>query len=139
MKRLFVFAGAMFVATMLSACGANARPLEVGDCFNEPEGGQATRVELISCQEPHDTEVFGRFVLPHGEYPGPESVAESAAEGCYTRMEHYVGENLLTSGLAIVWLAPTEERWDDEERTVICALRDGAGAQLDRSQLNAGR
>ncbi len=106
--------------------------IEVGECLDEPSGETFEKVDIIDCDEPHDYEVFAKVtivpttvtVLPD-MYPGFETVYEAAGYACLDEFETYVGTAWDDS---LVWLdvfTPTEEGWEDGDRTGICVLYQG--------------
>lgn len=102
--------------------------LDVGDCFDEPEGGMA---QLINCESPHDIEAFFEFSLPADDFP--DDVGSAAAEGCLPEFEGFVGIPLEQSSLDLFTLLPTEVSWAEGSRTVICGVRAGDGSRLEGS------
>ncbi|MDZ7679356.1 MAG: septum formation family protein [Acidimicrobiales bacterium] len=108
----------------------SAFDLGAGDCFDTTdvdsgEGLVVTTVMLVDCAEPHRAEVFGveRLATPLGEpFPGAEARDEDSQALCEPGFEQYVGVPLAESELVLLWLAPTEESWADDDREVACAV-----------------
>lgn len=108
----------------------SAFDLEAGDCFDTTdvdsgEGLVVTTVMLVDCAEPHRAEVFGveQLATPLGEpFPGAEARDEDSQALCEPGFEQYVGVPLAESELVLLWLAPTEESWADDDREVACAV-----------------
>jgi Septum formation len=92
--------------------------LKTGDCFN-PAG---TSYTLVSCDAPHETEVFGTFTLAGGKWPGNTAVAAAASNGCATRLSGYLNPQLAIS-LASTYVYPDATAWQAGTRTVICEVR----------------
>ena len=111
--------------------------LQAGDCFNDPEAENTTRVEelqAVPCDEPHDNEVFHVFDLDDGDFPGADEVKELGLAGCEPELEAYVGATAEEAGLAVVPVTPTEDSWNDlDDRTVICALYNADASKLTGS------
>jgi hypothetical protein len=62
--------------------------LSVGDCL--PRGypqGQPESVRVAPCSQPHLEEVYAKFNLPKGRYPGDKKVQQRADSGCLQRFE----------------------------------------------------
>ncbi|TVR24597.1 MAG: hypothetical protein EA387_05445 [Nitriliruptor sp.] len=114
------------LALLLLACGqgeGDVSALEVGRCLDEP--GERTgieEVELVSCDEPHDFEVFALVDLPEGMYPGDSEVVDRAKDACRDRFAAYVGVEESASALATGFLAPSEGGWEGGDRQVVCLL-----------------
>ena len=110
----------------LAACSTSLDDLAEGDCFDDPTELQVQSVPLLSCEEPHDNEVFALFALVGGSdapYPGDLEVAEDANILCLGDFESYVGVSYFDSSLDIAHFTPTRESWDETgDRGVVCAL-----------------
>ncbi|MDQ0648919.1 hypothetical protein QFZ53_003115 [Microbacterium natoriense] len=99
--------------------------LEVGDCIPLIDYGDDMIYELpvVPCDTPHTDEVFFIFDVEDGEFPGDESLEETAWSGCLAEFERYVGLDYDDSELDFYTYQPTKSswsRWDD--RTVQCIL-----------------
>ncbi|MFV0257199.1 MAG: septum formation family protein [Acidimicrobiales bacterium] len=111
----------------IAGCGSetSAFDIDVGDCLNDVSGEIAS-VNTVSCEDPHDREVYYAFNLPDGEYPGEAAVSEAASQSCENAFSDYVGVLLDESRYGIYSLTPTQESWDVlDDRLVTCML--GAG------------
>jgi hypothetical protein len=97
--------------------------LQTGNCF-DPAGSSS--YTLVSCDSPHDAEVFGTFVLAKGEWPGSTTVAADASSGCATRLTRYLNPQLALS-LTSTYAYPDETAWKAGTRTVICEVRAASG------------
>lgn len=109
----------------------NAFSLEVGDCFDDPDGvdlgTQTTVFELpaVPCSQPHDNEVFALIALEgdDDEYPGTEEVQTLGFERCYDEFEAYVGAPYEESALEFdPYLFPTAQTWAAGDREIVCAV-----------------
>lgn len=121
--------------------------LAVGDCFDlaqvdSDDGLQITTVTLVDCDEPHRAQVFAieQLEAAAGEpFPGTEARDETAQELCTTGFEDYVGVSVAESELVMMWLAPTEESWEEDDREVLCAVAASDDEQLTESVEGSGR
>jgi hypothetical protein len=124
-SRLRLGAVLVTAALVTVACSAEVLSLEVGDCFEDPEGDQTevADVETVDCDEPHDNEVFHTFELPEGDFPGEDAIAEAFVAECIDdRFEAFVGTDYVESEVDVFPLTPTEDSWDRaDDREVICA------------------
>jgi hypothetical protein len=129
-------------AIVTAGCGGQVLSVEVGDCFQDPEGGEAevVDVETVDCDEPHDNEVFHVFELPEGDFPGEDAIAEAFVAECVDqRFEAFVGTPYLESEVDAFPLAPTEGSWDRaDDREVICAAYV-PGERVEGSLQDSGR
>jgi hypothetical protein len=104
--------------------------LEVGDCFNDPEGtelgaegiNQLREVPVVDCEEPHDNEVYASLEQDDSEYPGNEEIQGLAIDGCLAEFEGYVGVTIEESDLVAYPITPTAEAWEQGNREVLCVL-----------------
>jgi hypothetical protein len=87
------------------------------------EGGDVESVPVVSCEEPHDSELYHTFDLPGTDYPGEEAIIESSQQGCLDTFETFVGASYETSIYDISYLYPIEQSWTDiNDRTVLCGV-----------------
>ena len=92
--------------------------LKTGECIN-PNGQAAT---IVSCDTPHDAEVFATFSLAGSKWPGTTAVSAAASGGCSTRLTGYLNPQLAIS-LASTYIYPDSVAWQAGTRTVICEVR----------------
>ena len=105
--------------------GAFLSDLSVGDCFQTPAELEVATVEVVSCDEAHDEEIYATKQLPHPTdktYPGLLAIDEAAFETCFDDFQPYVGAPYETSMLDILWFAPTSQSWADGDRLVVCSV-----------------
>jgi hypothetical protein len=125
----------------------SAFDLGEGDCFDtvdvdEGDGLVVTTVQLVDCDDEHQAEIFAVEALdtPAGEpFPGAEARDQAAQELCAPGFEEFVGVPLAESELLLLWLAPTEESWDDDDREVACAVAAPDGESLTGTAEGAAR
>jgi hypothetical protein len=96
--------------------------LKSGDCI-DPQGQSYT---LISCDSPHEAEVFATFNLTGTAWPGSTAVAAAASAGCASRLTGYLNPQLAVS-LASTYVYPDATAWQAGTRTVICEVRAASG------------
>ena len=96
--------------------------LKTGECL-DPRGQSYT---LISCDSPHEAEVFATFNLTGTSWPGSTTVAAAASSGCATRLTSYLNPQLAVS-LASTYVYPDATAWQAGTRTVICEVRAASG------------
>jgi Septum formation len=97
--------------------------LKTGDCF-DPQGQQS--YTLVTCDTPHQAEVFATFVLTGTSWPGSAAVQHQASSGCASRLTGYVNPQLAIS-LSSTYVYPDETAWQAGTRTVICEVRAASG------------
>jgi hypothetical protein len=97
--------------------------LKTGDCF-DPQGQQS--FTLLSCDSPHQAEVFATFALTGTNWPGDAAVQAEASGGCSGRLTAYVNPQLAIS-LSSTYVYPDSVAWQAGTRTVICEVRATSG------------
>jgi Septum formation len=96
--------------------------LKTGECI-DPNGQTAT---VVSCNSPHDAEVFATFALPGSKWPGTAAVGTAASSGCSSRLSGYLNPQLAIS-LSSTYVYPDSVAWQAGTRTVICEVRATQG------------
>jgi len=97
--------------------------LKTGDCF-DPQGAQS--YALVSCDAPHQAEVFATFALTGTTWPGAAAIQSQASDGCASRLTGYVNPQLAIS-LTSTYVYPDSVAWQAGTRTVICEVRATSG------------
>ena len=97
--------------------------LKTGDCF-DPQGAQS--YSLISCDAPHQAEVFATFAVTGTKWPGATAIQAEASRGCASRLTGYVNPQLAIS-LTSTYVYPDSVAWQAGTRTVICEVRAASG------------
>jgi len=96
--------------------------LRTGECV-DPHGQS---VSVVSCNTPHDAEVFATFTLPGSKWPGDTAVQAAANSGCATRLTGYINPQLAIS-LSSTYVYPNSVAWQAGTRTVICEVTAASG------------
>jgi hypothetical protein len=97
--------------------------LKTGDCF-DPQGAQS--YSLVSCDAPHQAEVFATFAVTGTKWPGATAIQAEASGGCASRLTGYVNPQLAIS-LTSTYVYPDSVAWQAGTRTVICEVRATSG------------
>ncbi|MEU3305955.1 septum formation family protein [Nocardiopsis sp. NPDC006832] len=99
----------------------------VGDCFNEAEmetallGEEVSGIPLIDCSETHDSEFFHSEILPEGDFPGDDAIADTATEVCEgTAFTEFIGVEWYESEFYAYSLRPIAEGWAAGDREILC-------------------
>lgn len=98
--------------------------VNVGDCFNdEGTGSEISELPVVPCNELHDNEVFFKFDMEDGEWPGDDAVGTAGEETCGPEFEKFAGIAEAESTLSWFAIQPTEETWTSmEDREIICSI-----------------
>lgn len=99
--------------------------LQPGDCLVDLDLA-ATTFELLTCDEPHDGEVFAVYDFPAGPFPGPELIDSVADNLCFGQgFTDFVGVPFDRSAIDAVMSAPSEETWALGHHRIGCVVTDG--------------
>lgn len=101
--------------------------LKVGDCMMDAASGLLEDVDVVPCEEPHDSEVFHEITMEDGDFS--EADIDAASQECigdaYTT---FVGIGFQDSSLEVYPITPTQDTWDQlNDRVVQCVIADPAG------------
>ena len=119
--------------------------LREGTCFNDPVTVEEDLVEelaVVSCNTPHDNEVFALVNYPDGSeaaFPGTETINEFAETECEAIYYTYVGTAYADSLFLYSTYYPSEESWSDGDREVICFLYHPDLEKLTDSQKGSNK
>lgn len=120
-----------------AACGlldSEVPTAEVGECItNDVSGaGLVEEFDVVDCTDTHSGELFFKFDLADGDFPGTEEISSQVQEQCYgSEFEDYVGLDYQSSEIEVYTVTPTEETWNEaDDREVLCF-----GANLDGTDL----
>ena len=127
--KLILIAISVIGIGLLGACAGNVFSLKVGNCYNGPHNlnpesaVDVTDVELVNCDEPHESEVYSIFELPDSTWPGYDYIENQAEMACISRFEAFVGVEYALSTLWIDYIYPSEKSWKkQDDRFVRCSV-----------------
>lgn len=108
-----------------SSDGGDPAPLSIGQCIDDDEmnryvGGDT--YSAISCDAPHDNEVFLVYEFAEGPYPGEDTLVDEISTLCLTEFEGYVARDYETSILDVTAVWPNQDLWESGARTSLCLL-----------------
>ncbi|MDP2711836.1 MAG: septum formation family protein [Solirubrobacteraceae bacterium] len=104
----------------------SANSLKIGDCVTDANAnqGDVTTFEAVSCDRPHDGEIFTLIELEGGEkarYPGVEFVNGKGQRGCRARLRRQAtAEAFRDPQLGYKYVYPTQASWADGDREITC-------------------
>jgi len=85
--------------------------LRVGQCYQQPKEEQTQWVELLSCPQPHDAEVFAIVPLGGQVLPAETELEQLADNACASQFRTYVGVAPDASRVDFDWWVPTKTSW----------------------------
>ncbi len=117
-----------------------------GDCLNSADTaldgiGFDANVEVVSCDDAHEGEVFGVYFIPDADsspFPGDAEIEQIGEDYCSSEFVSYVGTDFDDSALDIWWAFPTTGGWDEGYGFIMCRLNDFNGSPLVGSAFQSG-
>jgi hypothetical protein len=100
--------------------------LRTGDCVDSGPNG-VSKLRVVSCTQPHDSEVYATFALAGKRWPGTAKVSASARSGCTARLGSYLNPQLAAALLTESYAYPSHGAWKAGERTVVCEVSGTSG------------
>ncbi|MFF7473915.1 DUF4190 domain-containing protein [Streptomyces sp. NPDC008092] len=109
------------------ASGSSSLSLATGDCFDTPDGtltgDLVSDVDVVDCAKAHDGEVFATYRLKGSDYPGDDSVGDSADRRCYALEDGYAMDGWAVPGdVDVYYFTPSEDSWGYGDREVACVF-----------------
>lgn len=131
---LVIAAGVAVVAIVASSDdGTSVVDLDVGDCFDLPEGSEAadelTSVLVVDCSEPHLAEVVsdGTLATDDAPYPDDDELFDLVERRC---RDAAVVES---ADFGLLPVAPTPELWASFDGRFLCVAIPFGGAPVTGS------
>ena len=129
--------GVFALAQAVGSSGVDYATLTIGDCIETPAGNSVRRVEVVSCDGPHDAEVFAvatHPAPPEAAFPGIPALLEFAADACLGQaFVDYVGVPRIRSQLTDYEFVPGEDGWEEGRRGLVCVVDSSDGLPLTGS------
>lgn len=130
-------AGALWAYDNFRDEGIDYSELKVGDCFDSTASNEIRGIEVKSCAEPHNSEIFFLVTHPAGPsdaYPGKDALVQYAADNCLGQpLTDYLGIPLEQSKLKDFEIVPQESAWKDGRRVLVCGLDTGGEGDITGS------
>jgi hypothetical protein len=102
--------------------------LGVGDCVaSETAGDVVEEVPIVSCEEPHLSEVYFSHIIEADELPDEAGMQTLVEDVCLTEFQNFVGLDYYESALEVTWLEPTPESWEAGDHELLCLVQDPSG------------
>ncbi|MGO1560629.1 MAG: septum formation family protein [Actinomycetaceae bacterium] len=92
-----------------------------GECIDSVDSST-----MISCDDPHDREVFYTYNIDDTEFPGEEAIQEEVRTECSAQFEAYVGAPYESSSFEISSMYPSEATFSQAGDTEVICLLDSA-------------
>ncbi|HEV2785307.1 MAG TPA: septum formation family protein [Solirubrobacteraceae bacterium] len=105
------------------AGAVSAKDLTVGTCISDANSttGDVTTFDAVSCNKPHDGEVFTIIELEGEKYPGTKFVTGKGQRGCRARLRRQATRKAFRDRLlGYKFVYPTSQSWAQGDREVTC-------------------
>jgi len=115
--------------------------LELGDGLNDagiPLRSDMTDVPRVSCEAPHDSELFAILGVEGSTFPGERELVSQGQDRCARAFGDFIGIPFANSTLDFRFYYPTASSWAQGDRTIYCLAFD-PGLTVSGSLLNAKR
>ena len=115
--------------------------LKLGDCLNDadiPLRSDMTDAPRVSCDDPHDSELFAILGVEGSAFPGESELVAQGQSRCARALGDFVGIPFANSTLDFRFYYPTASSWAQGDRTIYCVAFD-PGLQVTGSLLNSRR
>jgi hypothetical protein len=122
---------------VITAGASTVFGLRQGDFYDDPTTADGLTLTALPCSEPHDNEIFHRFTLPAGPFPGQSAQSDIDAV-CLETFEEFTGAPHGDTPLEFFTDWPTEQLWDMGDRDVHCVLFAANGSKLTGSMAGSG-
>ncbi len=133
--------GTATAATTTTVAADDVDALIVGQCLDDDELDRYLAAEAfsyLSCDDPHDFEVFFVYEFPTGPYPGDDAVIDDLKAVCRNRFERYVDHDYESSALDTWSVWPGQGLWESGNRIGECLLFNFDGSTMTGSAYLSG-
>ncbi len=113
--------------------------LRTGDCFNGGDETEISDVDGVPCTEAHEYEVFAVATHEAESLPTDTEMDGIFISRCEPPFEAFVGTPYAESELYGSMITPSEESWNDGDRSFVCILYDPENPELTSSMQGANR
>lgn len=140
MRKGLALAALVLAGGTLMSCGLldeEVPTAEVGECVTNDlsSGALVEEFDVVDCNESHQAELFFKFELPDGDFPGQEAIDEAVTEQCQgSEFDDYIGTPYSESEIVVAPLVPNEQTWNEaDDREVLCFAVASDGSALTES------
>jgi Domain of unknown function (DUF4190)/Septum formation len=117
-----------FIALMVLAIflarwdSVRATDIKTGDCIKESpaDGATVSRLSRVSCDEPHEGEVYAMIRVSGDTFPGQPAMRREYQPRCLSALESYAPDAAYDPSVDNFILYPSQETWDRGDRDVAC-------------------
>jgi len=106
---------------------ASVFELELGSCLDDanlPLDADLAEIPVVSCEQPHDSELYAIHEVDDGPYPGADALIEQGQARCQASFGDFVGIDFRSSLLDFFLYYPTPSSWAQGDRSIYCLVVD---------------
>ena len=115
--------------------------LELGACVldrERPDGSDIDVVEVVPCEQPHDSELFARLAVTEDSFPGTDFLIQEGGTRCQSAFNDFIGVDFAQSVFDFTFYYPTPSSWVDGDQSIFCLAHE-PGVQRTGSLLGVAR
>ena len=124
-------------APTATGAGSAIGSLDVGSCYRLPTDGRGSdgggTVDVTSCAEPHDGQVYARVPLAFDDYPSDAALTTAAESACGDADSTLDPSVASSDVMSPSWYAPLEADWADSAHSATCVVESNDPNGLTRS------
>jgi len=119
---VLVFAAIVVLAVVFADGTVQATNIKTGDCIAETpaDGANVTRLPKVSCDEPHEGEVYAMIRVSGDTFPGQAAMRREYQQRCLSALDAYAPDAANDPDISSFLLYPSQETWDQHDRDVAC-------------------
>jgi hypothetical protein len=119
---VFVIAAIIIAAIVFDDGSVQATDIKTGDCIAETpaDGANVRRLPKVSCDEPHEGEVYAMIRVSGSTFPGQAALQNEYEQRCMSALEAYAPDAANDPGTSSFLLYPSQQTWDRGDREVAC-------------------
>lgn len=119
---VLVVAAIVILALVFDDGSVRATSIKTGDCIAESpaDGANVTRLPKVSCDEPHEGEVYAMIPVSGDTFPGQTAMESEYEQRCVTALDSYAPDAANDPEISSFLLYPSRDTWDAGDREVAC-------------------
>ncbi|MFZ0833396.1 MAG: septum formation family protein [Mycobacterium sp.] len=119
---VFVIAAIVIAVMVFDNGSVQATNIKTGDCIADApaDGANVLRLPKVSCDEPHEGEVYAMIRVSGDNFPGQAAMQNDYEQRCVSALNAYAPDAANDRGISNFLLYPSQETWDRGDRDVAC-------------------
>ena len=119
---VLLFAAIIILAITFDDGSVQATDIKAGDCIAEApaDGANVKRLPKVSCDEPHEGEVYAMIPVSGDTFPGQTAMQSEYERRCLSALDAYAPDAASDPAISSFLLYPSQETWSRGDRDVAC-------------------